>query len=232
MLPRPSAAQLPALTAKLATGSFAEYLQTLEAVDSRKEWPNDLSRQDFVLLMRPYYWYVYDPGFQDLMDACALAHGAISRNFDLLSDELSMSGLPQFLESYIVDEALDGTGWSFLSCSPELAAAIDAETAAQKLVAAGRAKDAKLLEALARVLKALEGAKHKTYWKLRELASRFVEELDLVHRFHPADQGFVLHALDEFKKDKKVIAFLERFIEQTPSESLKEEAAGYLEAVR
>jgi len=240
----PNAGRVPGkLTLALGTTSFADYTETLASLKSFDAWPEKIGPSgrgrttfvvaDLLLLLRPYYWYVSSPGFQDLMDAATTAHAALVKNAKLLREELSVSGLPQFLEGYVNHESLDGTGWAFLACSPELAAALDAEACERRLKRARKPKDAKALGDLAHVLKAVEGAKHQTYWALRVVGASFLDQLEgLIHKLAPGDQGFVLHALDEFVKNKQVIAFYKRFIAETTYDTLKEEAAGYLERVR
>lgn len=232
--PAAKAGRVPsALTKALGTDSFADYLATLSTIQRTPEWPDGLVVADFLLLLRPYYWYVSSPGFQDLMDAATTAHAALVRNAKLLADELSASGLPQFLEGYVNHESLDGTGWDFLASSAELAAALDAEAAGKHLAKARKVKDAAALVELARLFRAVEGAKHLTYRALRVVGPRFLDHLEaLVHKLAPDDQGFVLQALDGAKKDRQVVAFYQRFIEETEYDGLAEEAAGYLKRVR
>jgi hypothetical protein len=204
------------------------------AASGHDAWPDGLDDASFLLLLRPFCWFVPGPmACQDLLEECGRARDLLAQHQALLADTLIVSGLPRFLAAYVDEQVLDSTGWFFLAADIELAASIDLDTAAKRLRKKHKA-DAAALAALAVKLKDIVGAKHEVYNRLRSpsLGLRFVHVIEqLIHTLSPPDQGYLLHALDGHSGERPVIAFYKNFIARTASDQLRDEASTYLARV-
>lgn len=223
---------------RLRSASLAEWAGAAAALRARLAGRDGapLGDDDFFMLLRPYLWYVHDVSFQDLADACADALGVLNARRDTLlrtpEIERDFLGLGLFLSAYLEEGNVDASGFVALVGSAEIAAAVSASSLAGYLDRTDEPLAAASLRSLASILQTLEGAKHSAYWCIRAVGDRFVGQLDLIHTLHPADQGFLLHALDGFAGNDDVARFYDDFIRVTPDAVLRAEAEQFRERVR
>lgn len=225
------------LCEKLYTTSFAQYekaLTLIREVLDKGEKP-EISKEDFLMLLRPYYWYVHNPGFQDVIDTCEKFMETLKQNKDVLLEETNpitgndFLAVGTFLANYLDVGKYDTSGWKMLFASPEIGSAVIAEKFAKKLGELNKTdEEIQAMNNLAVLMKDIEGTKHVAYWCLRHIGADFLEQLEIVHSFPPNDQTYILHALDAFPGNKDVIKFYKGFIEKTSYDYLKKEAGKYL----
>jgi hypothetical protein len=210
----------------LQSSNFIEYKKQLQSMSSV-----DLSVSEFYLMLRPYYWYVFEPGFQDIYDLCSESYEIIRKYKTGLKEELMMSGIERALAAYTEEEIYDSEGWRFLYGGIETAISSDARKISNKLKELNRGKESETLKKLSEIMKEIESAKHITCRRLRSCGKDFLKQLDLIHTFPPYDQSFILHALDEFKGNEDVKNFYKEFINKTKYDNLKKDAEKYIQTI-
>jgi hypothetical protein len=216
-------------TQALLGGSFADWLEAVKDLEA-----GALDEPAFLGMLRPYYWFVHQPGFQDLYDACARASDILKARKDDLDDGYNYPGLLTFLVGYTENESLDSTGWIFMGGSAEIAASVGAGELASKLEELNApAEEIAALQAVKTTMKRIEGGKHTAYNNLREIGDKHLDPMNaIIDTLHPSAQSFILHAMNGFKGDPAVIAFYEGFLERNADTPLKDEVAEYLASVR
>lgn len=216
-------------TQALLGGSFADWLEAVKDLDT-----SALDDPAFLGMLRPYYWFVHRPGFQDIYDACARASDIMNARKDDLDDGYNYPGLLTFLVGYTENEALDSTGWIFMGGSAEIAACVGAEELAKKLEELkAPAEEIAALQAVKTAMKRIEGAKHMVYNNLREIGDQHIDPITaIIDTLHPSAQDFILHAMDGFKGDPAVISFYKSFLERNADTPLKDEVTEYLASVQ
>ncbi len=200
------------------------------------------SDDELRLIMRPFYWYLHSPGFQDVYDAAWSAMEVLQAHrarFERFPTELL--GLATLLGRYCDDAVLDATGFEgpFGLFGPvEIAGQLAAADLAQALAPHDEAA-AQKLEAVSSLLQDLHGAKHDAYFCLRVIGGDHLPSLATWLSAVGGDApGFILHALDAFPS-REVVAIYEQYIagvkESANSERAKkalvEEARKYLDRV-
>ena len=225
---------------QLKTIYFTDYLKALEELRSALDQDQDLeglNDGDLFYLLRPYCWFLHDPGFQDIYDICNEAVEVYQKyQKDLMekSDELignEFVAVNTFLISYLDHERYDTSEWKILFASAEVATATTADKYAQKLKAIDKAAAESSLK-LAALLRSIEGSKHVAYCCLRAMGDQCLGLLQtLIHKFPSDNQNYILHALDAFPGNQEVVDFYTDFIAQKRQEYLKEEAEKYLKQV-
>jgi hypothetical protein len=213
---------------KMLGGSFADWFTTLRALDLET-----VDNDAFLGMLRPYFWYVHRPGFQDLHDSCAAALGILEAHADDLDDGYDYPGLKNFLEGYVRDEALNSTGWIFMGGSAEIAASVSAGSLAEKLAELGAPEsEVAALKEVGTLMKRIEGTKHEAGNNIREIGDKHLEPLTaIIDTLHPNGQSFILHALDGNVGSADVIAFYKSFLERNPETPLRDEVGEYLTEV-
>lgn len=197
-----------------------------------------INEEDFFFVLRPYFWFLHNPGFQQVMTSCEEALAILQQYTDTLQEEDNpMLGneyfaVVNFLGQYVQNETFDPSGWKMLFASPEIATLTSAEKYAEQLQEKAP-EGAKKLESLVDIMRRIEGTKHTAYYCLRQLGIHFTPFLQtLIHKLSTGDQGYILHAMDAFPEDPRAIEFLQTFLDTTPHEALKEQAQKSLEAVK
>ncbi len=231
---------MKALFEQLKTVDFQAYHKALSAIRNQLDAGaevEDLDDADIFFLLRPYCWFLHNPGFQDIMDSCEDAMQVLQAHTQELMEESNpimgneFLAVAKFLASYIDKGTFDPTEWRMLFASPEVATSTTAKKYAEQLQSIDSEASASMIQ-LQKTMQEIEGAKHSTYWILRHLGADYSSFLtQMIHSFPSGDQSYILHAMDAFVGDERAIAFYEHFIEKTKYEQLKEEAQGYLERI-
>ncbi len=226
---------------RLVTISFEDYEVALdeirEELDAGKK-AEKLEDGEFFFALRPYCWFMHEPGFQDIMDICEDGLQVMMDNKDLLMEETNLMmgnefmAVGTFLATYVDEGSYNPSEWKMLFASPEIAVHVTAEKYNEKL----KETDAEAAEKMARlsaVFMRLEGCKHSSYYILRHLGVDYLPFLEvMIHKFPADDQTFILHALDAFPNNTEVIGFYNRYIEQVGSDHLRDAAQKYLANVQ
>jgi len=217
---------------KICTTSFAQFLEALEKIRNLLDEGNkpDISKKYFLMLLRPYYWFVHKPGFQDIIDTCESFMQTVKQNKKIFLKEADyFIAISTFLAHYLDFGDYDSSGWKMLFSSPEIAASVIADKYAKKLGKLKKSEqEVQAMKNLKKLMEDIETAKHLAYWCLRHIADGFLEELKIIHSFPPDYQSSILHALDAFPGNKDVIDFYKNFINKTKHEYLKEDAEKYM----
>lgn len=229
------------LFADLQTVDFQAYGEKLAEIRSKLdagEKAEGIDDTDVFFSLRPYCWFLHNPGFQDIMDTAESAMQTLqAHQQDLMEETNPLMGneflaVAKFLASYLDKGTFDPTEWRMLFASPEIATSTTAKKYAEKLDSINTDAAQKMKD-LAELMSQIEGSKHLTYWILRHIGADNLGVLEqMIHSFPSGDQTYILHALDAFPQNEDVIGFYERFIEKTQYDNLKEEAEKYLEAVK
>ncbi|MFQ5569299.1 MAG: hypothetical protein ACE5G0_06465 [Rhodothermales bacterium] len=187
------------LFSTLYTTNFTQYLTALKAIRELLDAGDrpEMGKDDFLMLLRPYYWFPHRPGFQDIYDTCENAMMVMKNYVDTLFDKKlnPITGNPflamgTFLAVYLDEGRFDPSGWRKLFASPEISASVIADEFGGKLEAANTPEeDVQALRSLAALMRDIEGSKHITYWCLRHLGADFLEELSIIHGFPAGDQS-------------------------------------------
>jgi hypothetical protein len=227
--------------ARLQTVDFQAYGEALAEIRTKLdagEKAEGIDDTDVFFCLRPFCWFLHNPGFQDTMDTAEDAMHVLQAHQQLLMEETNplmgneFLAVARFLASYLDKGTFDPTEWRMLFASPEIATSTTAKKYAEKLEAVDADATAKM-KALAEVMSQIEGSKHLSYWILRHIGADNLGVLEqMIHSFPSGDQTYILHALDAFPQNQEVIEFYERFIEKTQYDNLKEEAEKYLETVK
>lgn len=222
------------LLQKLETRSFAQFVKGLSEVRTtlEKKKERTVTSEEFLAVLRPYFWYLHDPGFQDLYDAAFGAMEVLQKHRDiLLTETLPLIGndflaLATLLGHYCDDGRRNTSGFASLFASAEISAMLIAQKFAEQLAAANAPPEhVQALERIGGLLQAIEGTRHDAYYCLRVVGSAHLEQLaEVIHAVDGDAQGFVLHALDAFKGDAKVVRFYDDYTEKVRSGDLPDEA--------
>jgi len=228
------------LVKRLITLNFADYKAALsemrDALDSGKKLEK-IEDGEFFFILRPYCWFLHDPGFQDILDVCEDAMQVIIDHEKLLIEETNpitgneYMAVGSFLASYLDTGDYNPSAWKSLFSSPEIAIHVAAEKYSEKL----ETKDAEAaaqLKKLSNIFMDLEGCKHLTYYILRHLGADYIDFFGvIIHRFPSPDQTYILHALDAFPKNTAVANFYKQYIATASSDYLREVAEKYAATV-
>jgi hypothetical protein len=200
----------------LRTKSYAEWSKAIVALRDGLDGGStcEIDEMDLLMILRPYMWWRHNPGFEDVMATCERAMAVIVAKAETLGDVRSVG---DFLATYLDDGKHDKKG-------SEITTKIAAERWAKRL----KGKDAKALRELAALMTDLYQKKHTSYWVLRHVGKQRTDTLaKLIHGLVPADQAFILHALDGNIADEKVLNWYRAFIKKTPYPELKKAAREY-----
>lgn len=224
----------------LQTKLFSEYVENINELRKRLESGEEIkfSDEEFMFVMRPYYWFLHNPGFQDLVDLCDVVANLLMNHEEaiLQSNVLSKSdlnGLIKFLVMYSAKGMYDTSNWMIFA-SPEIAVFTDLERIIEVLKKSDtNDKELEKMQELSDVMKQIEGAKHTSYYCLRIIGASNVKNiLKIFDKLSLEHKGYVLHALDGAKGNEEVIKLYEDFISTTTSKNLKAETEKYLERVK
>jgi hypothetical protein len=224
----------------MVTLSFKDYNQALLELRSWLDSgniPEKLEDADFFFILRPYCWFLHDPGFQDVLNICETALQEMIDNKEVLWEETNpllgnkFMGIATFLATYVEYGDYNPSEWRMMFASPEVNVNVTAKEYAEKLKESNASASAVFTE-LSELFFEIEGAKHVSYWILRRIAVDYIDFIEsLIHTLPGADQAYILHAMDEQLGNESVISFYKRFIQNTSSEFLKEETIKYLAQV-
>ena len=225
---------------RLITISFEDYQVALKEIRTaldKGQKAEKLEDAEFFFLLRPYCWFMHEPGFQDIMDICEDALQTMMDNKDLLMEETNLlmgnefMSVGTFLATYVDEGSYNPSGWKLRYASPEVAVQATAQKYRDKLQEDPEA--AEKMNRLANLFSNIEGGKHQSYYILRNVGADYVSFLGtIIHQFPANDQTFILHALDAFPNNEEVIGFFNRYIEQTASDHLRETAQKYLDSLQ
>lgn len=228
------------LIKKLITLSFADYEAALselrDALDAGQKLEK-IEDGEFFFVLRPYCWFLHDPGFQDILDVCEDGMEVLIENEKLLVEETNpitgneYMAVGSFLAAYLDSGDYNPTGWKNLFASPEIAIHVAAEKYSEKLEAKAPEAAAKLKK-LSNVFMQIEGCKHLSYYILRHTGADYIEFLTaIIHKFPSPDQTYILHALDAFPGNEAVVNFYKEYIAAASSDYLREVAEKYAATV-
>lgn len=240
--------QISEIFKQLYTNDFKLYIQTLQQLrttlkesNNLSEVVNQITEEDFFYMLRPYYWFMHNPGFQDIYDTFDKALLALENHKDFFENHKDSFLKEDFMNVavfgavYLEKGTMQPSYWKsfFRAASIEICASIKAGELAEKFKELNATQeDIDALYNLKNLLSQISGSKHVSYKCLRSIGVYFLPALKkYIIAFTGDDQSFILHALDEFKGNNDVIEFYKEYIEKTPSESLKEEAQKYLSRV-
>jgi hypothetical protein len=207
---------------KLVSSQFPEFLEGMKEFfgsfpASTGTKPDDA---DFILSLRPFYWYLHNPGFQDIHDQSRLVLELLSK-YESQIDEYDYQSLVRFFENYLSDGNLAGS---------EIGVTTSLKSLLEKM---NDTPDRDIIENYLRILDSIISAKYLCYDNLREMGNLYTNSLaDLTITLTSADADFILHALDGFTGDEKVIGFYEKVIAETDNDNTREYASDYLSRVR
>ena len=196
---------------KLQSDSFKEYLNELvsirEKLDNEEKINMDI--EDFQCICGVYHLYTWTHSDITILQKNIM--DLLVKHKDRI-DKSTIQGIGTYTLGYL-ESKYDPSGYFFLSCSLEIAASIDAKNIAKSLKP-DFPKDAQVFIEYELLLKSIEGAYHTIYWILREIANKYLDTLyPITLIIEPIFKSFVLHSLDAFENDKKVIKFYKDYIE-------------------
>ncbi len=201
----------------LQTSSYATWAKALgklgKHVDTGAQ--TTITELDALMILRPYLWWRHDPGFADVLATCEAAMPVLIAHVADFGAKGKPVGI--FLATYLDDGKHDGRG-------DEMEIHVLATTWAATL----KGGEAAAMRALATLMHDIYQSKHVAYNVLRIVGWQQVGALgSLIHGLPPADQTFLLHALDASLDRPGVRRFYEDFIATTPYPPLAAEARRY-----
>jgi hypothetical protein len=215
---------------RMMTYSFADWsaaLRDLRAGLDSGGAVRDLSNEDMLSILRAYLWWRRTLAFADVRDAMTaampilLAHPELRKNPAPGTLEDAWLGVSRFLATVLDEGRFDTSGWKTPPNPPEVNVHVAAAAWADVLPES----EAGPLRTLSSTFEGLYAAKHVSYHVLRHVGAKNLTFLEgVLPAFPPADQGFVLHALDGHTHLPEVMAFYQRFVASTPYPHLREEA--------
>lgn len=201
----------------LQTSSYRQWATAItelrEHVDSGAQVK--ITELDLLMILRPYLWWRHNPGFADVIATCETAMPVILAHIDEFGAKGKQAG--SFLATYLDTGKHDG------HCNE-----IEIYIAAEEWAAMLQGSEAKAMRALSKLMYDIYGRKHIAYWVLSRVGWQQVATLgSLIHGLPPADQTFILHALDASLHQPGVRKFYKDFIAGTPYPHLVAEARRY-----
>jgi hypothetical protein len=217
---------IDSLKEKIRSNSFAVYSQALKELDP-EDCPN-LDEIDLVVLMRVLYWYTEAAGFQDIYDLSVQVYGIFKKYQE--NGSLDADSSYGRIMLFIVEFA-DNGNYASETLSTRVAFDMTADQIANKV----NAEEKALLQQYKSLLGDLYSTTSDCYYNvMRELIEErhFSFIFPFVKTLAPEHQGWLLHSLNKFTNNEKVIRLYEEIQESTPSDGLKEEIDDYLKQIR
>ncbi len=205
------------LLGTLQTTSYARWAEAITALRERLDQGAhaEITELDLLMIVRPYLWWRHNPGFADVIATCEAALPVILAHIAEFGAKGRLAG--SFLATYLDTGKHDGRG-------DEIETYLAAEGWASMLQGA----EAEAMRALAALMHDIYSSKHIAYHVLRHVGWQHAATLgSLIHGMTPADQTFILHALDGSWRQRGVRQFYEDFIATTPHPHLVEVARRY-----
>ncbi len=206
---------------QLSVPTLDEYSKNISKIDKDElKEPKD----DFIFVLRPFMWYHLDSAmqFDDVNELLFKTAKVLPKHPDC-----AKYGVTKYLASIIAQKSpMDFSGWAYLAASSEMASSVDL-----KELAKNADEDTQMtFTAFAKKLQGLEGVKHTVNQLLQSHGDNHLKLIgELIHELLPDDQSFILHGIRFGDKKEEIKEFLKKYISDSKSTSLKEEAGEYLE---
>ncbi len=208
----------------LKSESFKEYVDTLNTIrDSLDEAKDvEIETEDFRQICGIYHLYTWK--HKDIIEVQENIMDLLMKHKERI-DVDSIAALGTYTLGYL-DGKYDPSGFRYLFASCEMGALVECEKI-EEILRQDFPEDADVFKKYRDILETIEGACHIAYWILRKIANQHLKTLYYITlQIEPIFKSYVLHALDEFVGDEKVIKFYNdyiKFFEKIKNNSDKEE---------
>ena len=212
---------------QLKSSNFSEFYTALKTIRSDSKLLAAIDEENIKCICRAFELYRH--GYEDIKAIKKEALEIINRHMaeEHIQDKSLLRGIKRYAAGYLRHE-YDSSGFIYVAGSIKIAAKIDLDKILE-LLQADDPQDAEKLLQYKKFLRNMESSSHVAYHVLREVGNKFTAYLStIIHQLAPTSQDTVLHALENFPGDKKVIAFYEEYSEKAAFEWLKDEAEDYL----
>lgn len=215
---------------KLKTQIFSEYQKALDEV--RKEVEDgklDVDQDDFENIIKIYEWYKYD--FSDIKDLTNKVKDIVEKNTSKMNEaeKKQYEGLIKYLKETL-HHHYDGSGFPISMGNLETSAL----AALDKLIAnmdKSYKDQLQTLDDYKKLLKRIEGCYHLSYRILKKIGNKYLDRISsFISSVPDTMQSYILHSLEEFKKDPNVADFFNSYLKKISH--LKEEAENFLKNLK
>lgn len=203
--------------------AYAKGLSSLKAGDCA-----DIDDSELTIIMRVFYWYVHEAGFQDIYDQCFHVMQVLKKceeNGKFDKSDYDFQTVMRFNVEFVVNGNYFGSASNMVYSLNNMKDTIKANVSEEEYQG---------VEKCLGIFHTMEDTEHKCYYLLREIIreEHFDSLFSFVKTFAPEHQDWILHALDSFKGNQKVIDFYNDIRATTSAEWLKEEIQTYLDRVK
>lgn len=203
--------------------TYAKGISSLKADDCKA-----IDDGDLTIIMRVFYWYVQASGFQDIYDLSLAVLKLLKKceeSGKIDKNNYDFKTVMRFNWEFVKNGNYFGSASNMVYSLKNLKDIIKANVTAEEFQS---------VEQYHAIFNTMQGTEHECYYLLREIIrpDHLDSLFNLVKTLAPEHQDWILHALDSFKGNKKVIAFYVELLTNTTSDWLKEEIETYLSRVK
>ncbi|MCP5045991.1 MAG: hypothetical protein GY940_02395 [bacterium] len=212
---------------QLKSSDFGEYFAALKEIRGDTNHFAAIDEEKIKYICRAFELYRY--GYEDILAIKKKALQVLNRHMsnDRIKDKSLLRGIKRYASGYLRHE-YDSSGFIYVAGSIKIAAKIDLDKILE-ILETDAPDDAEMLHQYKKFLRHMESSSHQAYHILREVGNKFTDYLgSIIHQLTPTSQDTILHALENFPRNKTVITFYEDYMEKAAFEWLKDEAEDYL----
>lgn len=208
---------------QLGSAAFADYAQAVATLQGQLDLSLDSAEVE--LLLRVYD--VYRHGYTDIADLAAQVQKALDEQKPENDPALQVAHqyLTGLIDAYASTSGTPPEG-TMPGHSMELGGSIYAKRYGE--VCDGSSDAAKLFASFDALMEEIEATRHRVYHILRRIGADHTRTIaPRILGLNAVDQAFILHALDAFPGDSRVLGFYDAYIDAVSDPSLKQLAAKY-----
>ncbi len=212
------------LPKELYSGSYMTYAKGISAI--KADTCKDIDFDELIIIMRTYYWHIEAAGFQDIYDLSVEVYKILSecvKKSVLETDDYDYG----FVRSFII--AFDKGNYTGNTSNMIYSLEKLKNTIQQHI----SNDDLQKTEDLIGIFQQMQHTEQECYYLLRDIIreDHFDNLFKVIKTFAPEYLDFVLHTLDHFKGNQKLIEFYQEMLSTVDSGTYAEEIENYLSRV-